>query len=615
MQRSSGWILVMVVGTSLGCGSGTNGGTDAGPGADVLTIDTGGRDDAGGGDDAGCSDMDMDGVCDDEDICANGPDDVDADGDTVPDACDLCPEGDDTQDADADGTADACDCDAAACQANASCTETPMALVTCTCDEGYEASGEECTPVDCGALTEPENGTLTVDTTTFGSEAMVSCDAGFTLVGDAVRTCLADGWSGDEPLCTSVDCGPLDPPTNGAIDLPSTGFSAVATYSCEDGHVLEGEVTRTCQMDETWSGAAPTCRFVDCGGLSAPVEGMVDTDRTSFGGTASYTCNPGHTLMGDPTRSCGADGAWTGAEPSCEPVDCGGLSAPANGAVDAMFTTFGSIASYFCNGGYTLIGDDTRTCTEDGVWSGVEPICERDVVDCGPPPTVANGVAIAPVTTVGETAVYRCNSGYQELGGHRAVCLPDGTWLGDPPICALELACSGCGTVEGERVRATTAMPSGARNVLAGRQGTLIAGQDVGATLPNLIQWDAWSDGHNGNCGIADCGTCRNSGSGRWWTACDQFETQRLTCACEGAFTPGDRVVALFNSPSGAGVTRGTGGTVVGASTTGDLNILIRWDGWSGGHNGNCSFSTCGDCTSLGSNGHWWTNCEMIGRE
>ena len=57
---------------------------------------------------------------------------------------------------------------------------------------------------DCGYLDAPENGTVSVSGTTYNSVANYSCDPGFGLIGDAMRTCLGTGnWSGSEPTCTS----------------------------------------------------------------------------------------------------------------------------------------------------------------------------------------------------------------------------------------------------------------------------------------------------------------------------------------------------------------------------------------------------------------------------
>ena len=78
----------------------------------------------------------------------------------------------------------------------------------------------------------------------------------------------------------SVHC-PILPPLldNGMItynppDSPE-GLNTTATYSCNNGYLLIGESTRTCQSDRTWSNTAPycagkyitwtTCTLFDCG--------------------------------------------------------------------------------------------------------------------------------------------------------------------------------------------------------------------------------------------------------------------------------------------------------------------------------------------------------------
>ena len=57
-----------------------------------------------------------------------------------------------------------------------------------------------------------------------------------------------------------VDCGSLTDPANGsATHTSGTTFGQTATYSCNTGHNLEGNSTRTCQDTGEWSGSAPTC--------------------------------------------------------------------------------------------------------------------------------------------------------------------------------------------------------------------------------------------------------------------------------------------------------------------------------------------------------------------
>ena len=60
-------------------------------------------------------------------------------------------------------------------------------------------------------------------------------------------------------------------------------------------------------------------------------------------------------------------------------VDCGTLADPANGQVShTAGTTFGQTATYSCNTGYNLEGDSTRMCQAAELWSGNEPNCTSE---------------------------------------------------------------------------------------------------------------------------------------------------------------------------------------------------------------------------------------------
>ena len=62
--------------------------------------------------------------------------------------------------------------------------------------------------IDCGGLTDPEGGQVmissgTVAATGLNAIASYTCDVGYELVGNAMRTCEANGeWNGTEPVCT-----------------------------------------------------------------------------------------------------------------------------------------------------------------------------------------------------------------------------------------------------------------------------------------------------------------------------------------------------------------------------------------------------------------------------
>ena len=59
-------------------------------------------------------------------------------------------------------------------------------------------------------------------------------------------------------------------------------------------------------------------------------------------------------------------------------IDCGDLSDIPNGnVVIAPDTSLGSTATYSCDAGFNLVGEDTRTCQTNGEWSGEEPSCAR----------------------------------------------------------------------------------------------------------------------------------------------------------------------------------------------------------------------------------------------
>ena len=53
------------------------------------------------------------------------------------------------------------------------------------------------------------------------------------------------------------------------------------------------------------------------------------------------------------------------------------MTDPANGSITlAAGATLGQTATYSCDTGYNLVGDRTRTCQATGVWSGSAPTCQ-----------------------------------------------------------------------------------------------------------------------------------------------------------------------------------------------------------------------------------------------
>lgn len=301
-----------------------------------------------------------------------------------------------------------------------------------------DACAQGCEDVRCAALEEPVHGSVDTNTGLPGALATFACDEGHTLRGSARLTCREDGsWDGEPPTCELVDCGALDAPfAHGTVDVAATTFHATATYGCEDGYELVGEVSRACQADGSWSGAAPTCNIVDCGILDdAPNHGALDVTVTTFGATATYTCDAGYSLIGDSSRTCRADGSWSNATPECQLSSCDSLDPLSHGSINTDGTTFGATATHTCDTGYSLDGDSSRTCQADGSWSGTAPTC--NIVDCGSPGTAPrNGTLDVTSTTYGASATYTCDAGYILDGAATRTCRANGSWSGSRPSCA-----------------------------------------------------------------------------------------------------------------------------------------------------------------------------------
>ncbi len=56
-----------------------------------------------------------------------------------------------------------------------------------------------------------------------------------------------------------INCGDLPGPDNGLVTITIGNFGSNASYTCETGYNLNGDMTRMCQDSGDWSGTAPTC--------------------------------------------------------------------------------------------------------------------------------------------------------------------------------------------------------------------------------------------------------------------------------------------------------------------------------------------------------------------
>ena len=67
-------------------------------------------------------------------------------------------------------------------------------------------------------------------------------------------------------------------------------------------------------------------------------------------------------------------------------IQCDDLSRPANGEIVSCNSGRVGVGyenntcSFTCNTSYELTGSDTRTCQNDGSWSGGDDVCRRGTV-------------------------------------------------------------------------------------------------------------------------------------------------------------------------------------------------------------------------------------------
>ncbi|XP_052820119.1 sushi, von Willebrand factor type A, EGF and pentraxin domain-containing protein 1-like [Mya arenaria] len=250
---------------------------------------------------------------------------------------------------------------------------------TCNATGQWDNPLPNCTIYDCGEPYLTDGVVNTSSGTQYEATAYFSCNDGYYLMGSPDATCNATGqWDNPLPNCTIYDCG--EPYlTDGVVNTSNgTQYEATAYFSCNDGYLLTGSPDATCNATGQWDNPLhTTCSLVDCFTPDEISNGNVFTSSmTTFGHNATYTCSEGYNLTGAHIRTCQGNGSWSFDTPSCLLVECGDLLPPTNGNIAVSTgTTFGQQAVYSCQHGYDLNGANTRTCTANGTWSGSPPGC------------------------------------------------------------------------------------------------------------------------------------------------------------------------------------------------------------------------------------------------
>ncbi|XP_035660141.1 CUB and sushi domain-containing protein 1-like [Branchiostoma floridae] len=306
---------------------------------------------------------------------------------------------------------------------------SPVIMRTCEADKTWSGTPARCTRRSCPSLAPPVNGNLTGNNL-YGDVVTITCDPGYELRGSSTRGCLDNQqWNGTSATCERVQCPPLSAISDGQMS-GNNFFTDRITFVCNSGYELTGSPSRTCTADGSWTGTQTTCNRKKCSDLSAPLNGNV-TGETFYGDTVVYSCRQGFDVSGSATRTCQADQRWSGTEPTCEKIKCPTLDRPPNGGINGT-NFYGDTVVFDCDVGYDLVGSQQRTCQSSQQWTGVQPYCERK--RCPQLTVPANGGANGGIY-YGDTAAYSCDPGYELIGSSIRTCQADGQWAGMQPTC------------------------------------------------------------------------------------------------------------------------------------------------------------------------------------
>nr|XP_026695173.1 P-selectin-like isoform X2 [Ciona intestinalis] len=166
------------------------------------------------------------------------------------------------------------------------------------------------------------------------------------------------------------------------------------TFMCDTNFTIVGFKTLTCLSTGRWSGPQPLCK-AKCPALptymGVKISPSICFQSASYSDTRCfYHCSMGYVLDGISARVCLDNGMWSGVAPMCKKT-CAALSVPENGAVWPASCTSdtlqpaGSLCTYSCIEGYTLAGSPNLLCEMDGSWNFPAPTCRRGCPPLVPP--------------------------------------------------------------------------------------------------------------------------------------------------------------------------------------------------------------------------------------
>ncbi|WAR22474.1 SVEP1-like protein, partial [Mya arenaria] len=228
-----------------------------------------------------------------------------------------------------------------------------------------------CEIRECGDPT-PNMGQRNTTVTKYGTIVLISCEEDIEITGNPIIECQADGTWSDIPVCDSSDCGPPSIANGQATTSGDTTFGNNATIVCNAGYSLDGSGEILCTVFG-WENVS--CVLQDCGNLTIENGEVLIYTGTKFGDSADVHCLLGYSLNGDSRITCLDGGDWSD-YPKCDITTCPEIETLINGFIDEPWSrTFGSTVTFQCSVGFLLVGEMSINCESSGEWSTDFPTC------------------------------------------------------------------------------------------------------------------------------------------------------------------------------------------------------------------------------------------------
>ncbi|XP_035380458.1 P-selectin isoform X2 [Electrophorus electricus] len=330
-------------------------------------------------------------------------------------------------------------------------------VTRCTSQGTWSHKLPVCKAVQCAPLSTASGGwrmncSHPLNTNSYNSTCVFSCEEGFELIGSHTTHCNHTGqWTHRTPTCTAVQCAPLSTASGGwrmncSHPISANSYNSTCVFSCEEGFELIGSHTTQCDHTGEWTHRTPTCTAMTCDPLMAPEKGhMTCADplgKFSFRSSCAVSCEEGYTLRGENTLTCLQTGHWSAGPPTCEVVRCDTLQSVPYGSVHCLDLvgqpSYGSSCWSQCDVGFLLMGTNVTRCTSQGTWSHKLPVCKA--VQCAPLSTASGGWRMNcshPLNTnsYNSTCMFSCEEGFELIGSHTTQCNHTGQWTHRTPTC------------------------------------------------------------------------------------------------------------------------------------------------------------------------------------